>query len=228
MESKVACNIILYPEYIKSLLENYGHGSENSHVYSGVITHLEISISACYHAYFAYMLGGLIRRVACKIRPYEFVEGQTDQAVENSISILEQAFLGKKNMDSAVAEAVALFDDIPHLKEERPKVALFGDFYVCDNDVMNQNINHAIEEAGGEVITLPYSDYAKITRDNVFRRFLERGEYLKGFQFKLVVTGLRFIEEIYYKHFTKHLGNPTEIDPKKLEAVMAIFAEPPR
>ncbi|MBN2863459.1 MAG: hypothetical protein JXN62_09880, partial [Bacteroidales bacterium] len=61
IESKLSCNIRLYPEYIKSILENYGHGFEKAHVYNGLLTHLDISLSACYYAYFAYLLGGLIR-----------------------------------------------------------------------------------------------------------------------------------------------------------------------
>ena len=61
IDTKVSCNLRLYPEYIKSILENYGQGLEKAHVYSGLLTHLEISLSACYYAYFAYLLGGLIR-----------------------------------------------------------------------------------------------------------------------------------------------------------------------
>ena len=59
-----------------------------------------------------------------------------------------------------------LFDGIEQNEETRKKVAIFGDFYVRDNDIMNQNLIEAIENAGGEVITTPYNDYAKITFEN--------------------------------------------------------------
>jgi predicted nucleotide-binding protein (sugar kinase/HSP70/actin superfamily) len=91
IEAKLSCNIRMYPEYIKSILENYGPG------------------------------------------------------------------LGK-----AVSEVISLFDRIRRIEGRRQKVALFGDFYNCDNDLMNQNLNHTIEEAGGEVITTPYTDYIKM------------------------------------------------------------------
>ena len=84
IESKLSCNIRLYPEYFKSIFENYGHGFENAHVYSGLLTHLEISLSACYYAYFAYLLGGLIRMTGYKIRPYEIVKGDTDRVIKEN------------------------------------------------------------------------------------------------------------------------------------------------
>ena len=98
------------------------------------------------------------------------------------VGILEDAFLGNESMDKAVSEVVSLFDRIPHREGNRPKVALFGDFYVCDNDIMNQKLNHTIEEAGGEVITTPYTDFVRMSLDNVIRRTIDRGEYFKAAQ----------------------------------------------
>ena len=223
LDSKVTCNIRLYPQYIKSILENYGNGLEKAHVYCGLISHLEISLSACYYAYFAYMIGGLIRRLGCKIRPYELNKGQTNNVIAESVKLLEQAFLGKEDMEKTVADAVALFDEIPRENGDRPKVALFGDFYVCDNDVMNQDLNQAIEDAGGEVITIPYSDYVKINRDNVVRRFVERGDYFRALQLRLILASMKWIDHRYYRPFIKYLGNPYEIDSKKLEKHLTEF-----
>jgi len=223
LDSKVTCNIRLYPQYIKSILENYGNGLEKAHVYCGLISHLEISLSACYYAYFAYMIGGLIRRLGCKIRPYELNKGQTNDVIAESVKLLEQAFLGKEDMEKTVADAVALFDEIPRENGDRPKVALFGDFYVCDNDVMNQDLNQAIEDAGGEVITIPYSDYVKINRDNVVRRFVERGDYFRALQLRLILASMKWIDHRYYRPFMKYLGNPYEIDSKKLEKHLTEF-----
>jgi len=46
------------------------------------------------NAYFAYMFGGMLRRVACRIRPYEIERGQTDRILNKSIAILVDAFEG--------------------------------------------------------------------------------------------------------------------------------------
>ena len=217
MESKLSCNLRLYPFYMKSLLESYGNGFEKAAVYSGKLTHSEISYKATYNAYFAYMLGGLIRSVGCKIRPNELVKGATDLTISKSISVLEEAFLGKKPMDDAVIESISMFDDIEKTDVKRPRVAIFGDFYVRDNDIMNQNLIHAIEDAGGEVISTPYSDYAKITIENVLRRYRSRGDHFEAGVYRVLINVVKLVEEKYYKYFRKYLGNPPVIDPIRLE-----------
>ena len=223
MDTKLSCNIRLYPQYIKSILENHGQGLEKAHVYSGLLTHLEISLSACYYAYFAYLLGGLMRMTGCKIRPYELNKGETDHTITENIRILESAFLGKKSMDKAVSEVTYMFDRIPRREGKNPKVALFGDFYVCDNDVMNQKLNHIIEEAGGEVITTPYTDFIRMSLDNIMRRTIDRGEYLKAAQQRLISSCLKLLEDKYYRYFEKYLGPHRVISPKKLEKHLATF-----
>ena len=223
IDSKLSCNIRLYPQYIKSILENHGHGMEKAHVYSGLLTHLEISLSACYNGYFAYLLGGLIRMTGCRIRPYEVSKGETDQVIKETTGILEGAFLGEKSLDKAVLEVLSMFDKIPRLEGNRPKVALFGDFYVCDNDIMNQKLTHTIEEAGGEVISTPYTDFVKMTLDNVIRRTVDRGEYFKAAQQRLLGSCLKLLEDKYYTLFEKYLGPQKAINPKKLEKHLARF-----
>ena len=223
IDTKLSCNIRLYPEYIKSILENYGQGMEKAHVYSGLLTHLEISLSACYYAFFAYFLGGLIRMTGCRIRPYEVNKGETDQVIKRSVEILEKSFLGKKPLEQAVMVVINLFDRIPRLEWNRPKVALFGDFYVCDNDIMNQKLNHAIEEAGGEIITVPYTDFIRMSIDNVIRRRIDRGEYFVAAQQRLISSGLKLLEDKYYRYFEKYLGPQKAVNPKKLEKHLARF-----
>jgi predicted CoA-substrate-specific enzyme activase len=223
IESKLSCNLRLYPEYIKSILENHGQGLEKAHVYSGLLTHLEISLSACYYAYFAYLLGGLIRMVGYRIRPYEINKGDTDRALKETVGILEEAFLGKKSMEIAVSEVICMFDRIPHWDGNKPKVALFGDFYICDNDIMNQDLSHTIEESGGEVITTPYTDQVKMSIDNVIRLTVYRGEYITATQQRVISSCLKLLEDKYYRYFIKYLGPQKIINPKKLEKYLDRF-----
>jgi predicted nucleotide-binding protein (sugar kinase/HSP70/actin superfamily) len=160
---------------------------------------------------------------ACKIRPYEVNKGETDRAVRESVKVLESAFLGGKSMDKAVTEVIGVIDNIPRTKGNRPKVGLFGDFYVCDNDIMNQRLNHVIEEAGGEVITTPYADYVKMSLDNSIRRTIYRGEYLKAAQHRLISSCLKLLEDKYYLYFEKYLGPQRIINPKNLEKHLERF-----
>ena len=128
IESKVSCNLRLYPEYIKSILENWGKGLEKAHVYSGLLTHLEISLSACYYAYFAYLLGGLIRMIGYKIRPYEINKGDTDRVLKETVGILEGGISWKNPMDKAVSEVISMFDRIPGMKGTDQKLHYLATF----------------------------------------------------------------------------------------------------
>ncbi|MFH1936261.1 MAG: acyl-CoA dehydratase activase-related protein, partial [Bacteroidota bacterium] len=219
----ITCNLRLYPFYIKNLLETHGHGFEKAAVYSGEFSHLEIAVSTSYYAYFAYLLGGLIRKLGCKIRPYEITKGETDTAIEKSVRILRVAFLGDRPMDDAVSEVISLFDKIERREGNRPKIAIFGDLYVRDNDIMNQELIRTIEENGGEVITTPYTDLVKITIENVIRRALIRGDYLQSGLYRVMLTSTKLVEEKYYKLFKKYLGNKPVVNPVRLEKHLAKF-----
>jgi predicted CoA-substrate-specific enzyme activase len=223
IESKLSCNLRLYPQYIKSILENYGEGMEKINVYSGFLTHLDISVNACINAYFAYLLGGLIRMTACRIRPYELVKGETNRVTRQATEIMESAFMGNQPLEKAVVEVIAGFDKIAMIEGKRPKVAIFGDFYVCDNEVMNQKLAETIEESGGEVIATPYTDFVKMTLDNVIRRSVDRGEYLRAVQQRVLGSCVKLLDNKYYKLFEKYLGPRKVINPGKLERHLASF-----
>jgi predicted CoA-substrate-specific enzyme activase len=223
VETRLTCNIRLYPYYIKSLLDSNDNGMEKATVYSGEITHLDISLSACLNAYLAYMIGGLIRRMGCKIRPYEVNKGETDKTIQEAIKIMEKAFLGQASMEKSLIRAVSLLEQIEHKPEKRPKVAIFGDLYVRDNRVLNQDLIHIIEEAGGEVITTPYHEYVKITAENSIRRLVVRGKNLEAMGYKTMLAAIQLLDNKYYKHFKKFLGNQTPIHPLKLEKKLKLF-----
>jgi predicted nucleotide-binding protein (sugar kinase/HSP70/actin superfamily) len=88
---------------------------------------------------------------------------------------------------------------------------------------MNQGLIKAIEEAGGEAITTPYHDYAKITIENIFRRANERGDYLETSVNRALLYVIKFMDEGYYKPFSRHLGPLPVIKPKLLEKKLEHF-----
>ncbi len=223
-EGKITCNLRQYPFYIKRILENYGKGLEHASVYTGEISHREMSVGITYYAYFAYMLGGLFRKTACRIRPYEAVPGQTD-AVEGEVHrILLRALSGKQSIDSAIKEGIRLFGGIRYdRKSRKPLVAIFGDLYVRDNDVMNQDLVRDIEKAGGEVLVTPYHDYTKIVVENIFRRASERGEHVETGMNRILMNVLKFMDDRYYKPFSRFLGPAPVVKPKVLEKHLKEF-----
>ena len=47
---------------------------------------------------------------------------------------------------SKLKNAIKMFSDIETRTESRPKIGIFGDLYVRDNDIMNQDLVHFIED----------------------------------------------------------------------------------
>ncbi|HVO40753.1 MAG TPA: acyl-CoA dehydratase activase [Spirochaetia bacterium] len=207
-KSQLSCNIGMFPFYIKSLLEARGGGMDKVDVYGGSAFYLDFSLRATFNAYRAYLAGGLLRRLGCKLRPREKRSGDTDHAVARSMEILIPAFEGKKSIDAAFADVASLFQSIPVNGTKRPKVAIFGDLYVRDNDIMNQGLIACLEAAGAEVITTPYTEYVRIVASSYFRKWLHAGEYAASFGYRALWKAVDAMGGKYAKLFEPLLGPP--------------------
>ena len=212
----IACNIALYPHHVKSLLNARGGGLEKADVYVGDFFFMDISPRASFNAVFAYMFGGLLRRLACRLRPYECHAGDVDQVLDLSLEILYEAFLGRIKKQDALAAVIERFGRIPVRQEKRPKVAVFGDLYSRDNRVMNQDLIRFIERHGGEVVTTPYSEYARMIANPYFRKWFFERKFLTLISSKALMTTITRLERTYYRMFEPLLGEP-----------MATFDDPP-
>ena len=204
----IACNLKMIPHHIKNILNSHGKGMERADVYLGEISMMDISLRATVNVYLAFMFGGLLRRVGCKIRPYETVKGMTDKAMEEGLHILDEAFQGLRSKEDALKEVISLFEKIPKRVEKRPQVAIFGDAYVRDNDFANQGLIRFIEEQGGEVITTPDTSFLKMIASPYFKKWIIEGEYLFAIVSKAYWTALELIERKYYRYFELLLKEP--------------------
>jgi predicted CoA-substrate-specific enzyme activase len=222
-ESHVACNIRMYPQLIKSLLEANGGGLEKVDVYIGSLSMSDVSLQASIEAYFAYMFGGMLRKIGCKIRPYEREKGITDKIIAQSLNIFYNTLLGGRNKDDDVAKVVNLFKKIATAGAKRPQVAVFGDLYARDNDVFNQDIIHCIEEYGGEVITTPFNEFAKLVANPYIRRWFHEGEYVDAIMTKTLIALVNQLEKSYYKQFNELLHEPSLDTDFDYEEVRAAF-----
>lgn len=220
--SVLSCNLGIFPYYIKHLLQSHGRGMEKAGVYRGSLTFADISMKLSMNTYFAYMFGGLLRKVGCKIRPYEKKPGDTDRVIERSMDLLLQAFSGRMDKEEAVIEVAGLFKKIEKNDHPgRPKVAVFGDLYVRDNELMNQDLFHFIEDQGGEVVTTPYSHFVKMIAGSYLRKWLVEGHYLNVLSSQAIYTTVTGLEKKYYKHFSRLLDEPDPVykeSPKKILA----------
>lgn len=218
-DSHVACNIRLYPQLIKGIMETAGHGMENVGVYVGSMSLSDLSMQASIEAYFAHMFGGMLRRIGCRIRPYEKQKGLTDRVMAQSVTILYNTLLGGRSKDDDLARVIGLFKKIETLPGKRPKVAVFGDLYARDNDVFNQGLIHCIEEYGGEVITTPFNEFAKLIASPYMRRWFLEGEFMDVIFTKTLIALVNQLEKSYYRLFNEILNEPapdSDIDYKKI------------
>lgn len=206
--STLACNIRLYPHHIKQILADHGLGEAG--VYVGQLSFSEISLRAAANAYFAFMLGGMLRKMACRIRPYEIVQGETDRVLRKSVKLLSDAFQGKRRKEDALKEIVSHFEWIEIEKKPKPKVAIFGDIYVRDNRVMNQDLIRFIEESGGEVITTPYSEYAKMVAPTYFRKWFNEGKYFDLLTNSALMATMSRLEKSYARILGRILDEPEQ------------------
>jgi len=222
-KAEIACNLKMIPHYIKGVLNAYGNGMEKAEVYHADFSMMDISLRATLNGYLAFMFGGMLRRISCKIRPYEIEKGTTDRVVDESIRILSNAFEGGHSKERAIIEVVEKFQNIAVRKQRRAKVAIFGDLYVRDNDLSNQGLVNFIEENGGEVITTPYSDYMKMIADPYFRKWMREGKYLYTIISMTVLKTLLRLEKRYYRHFKRILNEPEHVYTDNAEKILARF-----
>jgi predicted nucleotide-binding protein (sugar kinase/HSP70/actin superfamily) len=206
--SQIACNIGLFPYHLKRLFHSYGKGMEKAGVYVGAMSFIDISLRLPINTYFAYLFGGFIRKIGCRIRPYEKKKGATDRVLEKSVDLLLEAFRGERSKEEALAEVISCFRTIETSQEEKPKVAIFGDLYVRDNDVMNQNLISFIEKHNGEVIITPYSSYVQMIAKAYLKKWFFEGRYLEVLSSKALMSTVIRLEKIYHKYFGQILENP--------------------
>ena len=213
--SKIACNIGLYAHQIKNILHAHGGGMQNADVYAGGLTLSDISMKLPVNTYLAFMFGGLLKKTGCRIRPYEKVPGTTDRVLRKSLTLLESAFRFGRSKEAALDQAIAWLESIERQDERRspprPKVAIFGDLYVRDNELINQDLIHFIEAQGGEVVTTPYSAFVKMVVQPYLRKWFVEGHYLEVLSSKALIATITRLEKTYYKYFQRILKEPEPI-----------------
>jgi hypothetical protein len=223
LESYVACNIRMYPQFTKYLFEAHGNGMEKVDVYIGNLSMSDISLHASIDAYFAHLFGGMLRKIGCKIRPYEKEKGVTDKVIAQSLKILYNTLLEGRDKDYDIAKVVSLFKQIETVLGKRPKVAVFGDMYACDNDVFNRNLIHCIEEYGGEVITTPFNEFAKLIAGPYIRRWFWGGYFMDALLTKTTIALVSQLEKSCYKLFSELLHEPSRGTDLDYEEILGAF-----
>lgn len=221
--SRIACNIRMFPHHLRTLMRTYGGGMEHVEVYMGNISFGDVSFRLPVNMYFAHMFGGFLRKMGCAIRPNECRTGDTDAAIERGIALFESAFSGEISKESAVDRVVREFEAIATQPTERRKVAVFGDFYVRDNRILNQDLIRFIERHGGEVVTTPYSTLGKMIAGPYMRKWLIEGNVFGALSTKALIATVSRLEKTYLRSFERILGPQTEAYNDAAEDILQAF-----
>jgi predicted nucleotide-binding protein (sugar kinase/HSP70/actin superfamily) len=228
--SFIACNLRMYPHFVQNQLTERGGGFEKARVYMGSLSFAEISMRLPVNTYLAYMLGGMIRKIGCQIRPYERLQGAMDAAITAGIQLLESAFLGEIPKEKAVRQVAGLLAAVPadgagtgDRRGVRTKVAIFGDLYSRDNDILNQDLIHFIERHGGEVVTLPYSSYVKMIARPYMRKWFIEGDYLEALTTGALLAAVTRLEKKYRRPLEPLLNEPEPVYDEPPERILGRF-----
>ena len=222
--SSMGCNIGFFPHYAKGLLESRGGGFENAGVYAGETSGTDISTRAVINSYFGYLFAGNLRRAACKLRPYEVQPGATDAAVAGCLDFLCEVMRTGGNKLEAARTVADRLEKVEVRPGQRPQVAIFGDLYARDNDVFNQGLIDTIEENGGEVLTTPYSEYARIVIKPYLKKWLREGLYKDVISITLAWAGVNLLEPRYVEQFERVLGSaPQPVKPTGIDEILSRF-----
>jgi predicted CoA-substrate-specific enzyme activase len=225
MDVQWPCNIPLYPRFIKAIFDKAGMKELN--VYRGDLTCLDISPKAMVGAYLSFTLGGTLRRLGCRVRPYERMPGATDKAIAETLADLVATFESGAKRGPALTRMIDRFEAIETQGERRPLVAIFGDFYSRDNEVFNQDLIKAIEAAGGEVITATYIDYAKSVADASFKRLWAESRYYDAAAVKASVAAVQAIDEAFFVSSGERRVERSGWRTKDLDKKLAAFGVKP-
>jgi predicted nucleotide-binding protein (sugar kinase/HSP70/actin superfamily) len=198
---RAACNLPQYPLMAKKLLEQRGDGFEKVDVFAGEFEMKGLPLELIHDIYCSYLLGGLLRKIGCKLRPCEKNPGETDRMIDDAHHRLYRCIARGEPKETAFREVVAGFARISPAEPTaaRPRVAIIGDLYVRDNDAFNQGLVAELENYGAEVVTVPFTYVVRLILDRDIRHLWQDGRYLSLVGNKVLAEVLETAERRFYQ-----------------------------
>lgn len=158
------CRFGQYGLLHRSVLDRLGHDSVGILSPSGNNNYQGLGQSLRRKVFQALVVGDILEKCACKIRPYEKNPGETDRLHEEMTQQFEAVFEKGGNIPRALEEAVKAFAAIPRDDSQRkPLVGVVGEIYVRSNAFCNDNVVKSVEALGGEVWTSPVTEWVAYT-----------------------------------------------------------------
>jgi predicted nucleotide-binding protein (sugar kinase/HSP70/actin superfamily) len=117
----------------------------------------------------------ILFKAVCKIRPYELNPGETNQAMEQAIRIMEQAFESSGPLEPSFQAAFSTLEAVPRRPVRKPLVGIVGEIYVRCNAYSNEDVIGAIERFGGEPWLAPITEWI------LYTTYLQKRSAKEGF-----------------------------------------------
>ncbi len=147
----------------------------------------------------AILIGDILMKMTCKIRPYEIHKGDTDAALDWAVAHMCEALESndRKRMDEALAQIVQQYRMIPVQLVEKPLVGVVGEIYIRCDGYANEEVIRAIEEYGGEAWLIPISEW--ILYSNDLQEWLDY-----KLDFNLGNLAMAKVKNFYFAHWEHH------------------------
>jgi predicted nucleotide-binding protein (sugar kinase/HSP70/actin superfamily) len=199
--TNMACNFPQYPVMAKQMFRQHSQEYDKVRIFATEFDMRSMPYEVIYDVYIAYLLGGFLRKMACKIRPYEIVPGQTDKVIEKGHQALIESMVNVANREQVFRDVVDELKSIPvhDTYGSRPKVAIIGDMYVRDNSSFNQNLIRDLEQFGAEVLTTPLSYMIRMIGEMHNYGLKSEGRYFNLMRNKILLEVLENVERRYFQ-----------------------------
>ncbi len=111
----------------------------------------------------ALVLGDLLFKMRCRVRPYERDAGVTEATYVRWRERITRGIEAREDLTALVRQARNELLAIPRDDSPRPLVGIVGEIYVRQNAFTNQDVVRRIEDAGGEAWNAPISEWIVYT-----------------------------------------------------------------
>jgi len=112
----------------------------------------------------AILIGDILMKAGCKIRPYELEAGETNYRLQQEKARLAAVIERNGDLAKAVAAAVKHISSVPVAKgPAKPLVGIVGEIYVRNNIFANEHVVRSVEKLGAEAWMSPLAEWILFT-----------------------------------------------------------------
>jgi len=205
--SMFSCNFPQIPLAVQMGLRKAG--LEELQIFTTGMTGLKFPQSLELALLKTYILGGLLNKMAARVRAREERSGDAEAIKKTALGKLSRAILDNRGLPEAFREVVRDYAEIPRVADggRRPRLAILGDLYVVCNSTFNHHVEEAIEKAGGEALPCSFIDISHYGYLNKIDRSLKDKELNSAAKAGALLAFVRYHDRRWTKEAAPVLGD---------------------